>query len=51
MKENNKFVCESCVYETERWNDWNKHLNTKKHIIKVCLEENVFICACGKRYK
>ena len=30
-KKSQKFYCIECDYSTSRKNDWNKHLNTKKH--------------------
>jgi hypothetical protein len=54
-----KYYCENCDYTTSSKKDYNKHLMTRKHKLqqnttdlsqKSPLEENLFICECGKSY-
>jgi hypothetical protein len=46
------FVCEKCNYSTTLIRDYEKHKNTKKHLLKVT--DNYFcnnnICECGKEF-
>jgi hypothetical protein len=47
------FVCEKCNYSTTLIRDYEKHKNTKKHLLKVtdnsvCNNNN--ICECGKEF-
>jgi hypothetical protein len=44
-----KYSCEKCHFFTVNRNDWNRHLNTDRHIINCCEEEESrvpkqFIC-------
>ena len=61
------YKCQDCNYETERKNNWIKHLNTSKHIKKVSenmnisvkspkstvkYDKNEYMCdICNKKYK
>ena len=40
------YKCIECKYFTKKYNDWCRHLRTKKH-----LSENVYLCKCGKEFK
>jgi hypothetical protein len=47
-----RFVCIHCHYETNRKNDWTKHVETKKHKRAIESEEPAFVlCDCGKAFK
>lgn len=60
-----KYGCKNCNYYTNKKSDYNKHLNTDKHINKTSnlshssksinisnpTIENNFNCVCGKYYK
>jgi hypothetical protein len=52
-----KFSCEICDYNTCNKKDFNKHLQTKKHLANFLgtnLEKiplSSFVCDCGKSYK
>jgi hypothetical protein len=50
-----RFQCAQCNYGTNRTNDWNKHIQSKKHKqhepsenIITYLDEEVVKCDCGK---
>ena len=54
------FYCEKCHYNAKRKSDYNKHLQTVKHINNEILQNttknsqklsNTFKCDCGKIYK
>ncbi len=49
------FYCEKCDYNAKRKSDYNKHLNSKKHIdTNDTLNDTKkvsYICTCGKTYK
>ena len=51
----NNFYCEKCDYKTCRKNDFNKHLQSKKHNAqngsKMLMENSLYICNCNKKYK
>lgn len=55
IKTSNKFQCISCDYYTSRLSQYNRHLESDKHIkvitnhIKVPKE--YYHCKCGKKYK
>ena len=52
-----QFSCESCNYITDNKKDYNKHLQTIKHITLTNADENsqcktnVHRCICGLEYK
>lgn len=54
-----KFCCEICNYKCNKNSDYEKHLVTKKHTIRInpnIINQNVaiakvFSCLCGKIYK
>ena len=48
-----KFVCKVCDYYSNNKNDYNKHLQTKKHNTNNPNSKNVHFhfCECGKKYK
>ena len=44
-----KYYCEKCNYNTNKKQDYNKHLSTSKHIDNT--DKNIFICInCDKKY-
>jgi len=48
------FYCEKCDYNTCNKKDFNKHINTKKHLsneISITKSQKSHICICGKIYK
>ena len=52
------YFCEKCVFNTSNKNDYNRHLNTKKHFVNDSqlfsmenTQKNSFECKCGKNYK
>ena len=52
-----KYCCEKCDFNTCSKNDYNRHINTKKHnsVNPQCLamektQKNSYICECGKTY-
>jgi hypothetical protein len=59
----NKYICESCYYNTSRYSQYIRHLDTPKHKKKanstfcqqmstnVNKKSSEFICNCGKIYK
>ncbi len=51
----NNFYCEKCDYKSCRKNDFNKHLQSKKHNAqngsKMLMENSLYICNCNKKYK
>ena len=54
-KSSNKFFCEKCDYYTNRFSQYERHLQTKKHNGKNGIlngnEKGTYICECGKSYK
>ena len=55
VKLTNNFYCEKCDYKSCRKNDFNKHLQSKKHNAqngsKMLIENSLYICNCNKKYK
>jgi len=55
VKSANIFHCEKCDYKSCRKNDFNKHLQSKKHNAqngsKMLMENSLYICNCNKKYK
>ena len=55
VKSANNFYCEKCDYKSCRKNDFNKHLQSKKHNAQNCslmlMENSLYICNCNKKYK
>ena len=55
VKSANNFYCEKCDYKSYRKNDFNKHLQSKKHNAqngsKMLMENSLYICNCNKKYK
>ena len=59
----NKYICESCYYNTSRYSQYIRHLHTPKHKNRanstfcqqistiVNKESSEFMCNCGKIYK
>jgi hypothetical protein len=53
-----KFVCEICTISCNKKSDWNRHIQTNKHIINqkggfgniLATPATPFICECGKKY-
>jgi len=55
-----KFVCENCKYKCCKQSDFNKHINTAKHINRINgiqksqksqKSQKTHACVCGKEYK
>jgi hypothetical protein len=49
-----EFTCEKCDYTTTSKKDYNKHLETNKHLKLSNMTENTaekFFCDCGKEYR
>lgn len=49
------FFCEICDFNTSNKKDYNRHLETKKHMANLVAKknpksENKFICNCGNNY-
>ena len=52
------FVCEICTISCNKKSDWNRHIQTNKHIINqkggfgniLATPATPFICECGKKY-
>jgi len=44
------FFCDTCDYVTSNKKDFNKHINTIKHINNKKSTEHNMICECGKTY-
>ena len=58
-KKNAKFVCILCHFTSSKQSDWDRHVNTKKHVrsvsgsqMEVLEVDNTpkFKCICGKQY-
>ncbi len=52
------FECEKCNYTCSKKSDFNKHVNTRKHINNDAQLQNIhsnspniYICICGKEYR
>ena len=48
-----KYTCELCDYETSRKSQYDRHLNTRKHILitqGLHLGTHDYTCECGKEY-
>tara|TARA_B100000401_G_scaffold78722_1_gene49300 strand:+ start:9596 stop:10369 length:774 start_codon:yes stop_codon:yes gene_type:complete len=54
MEETRKFNCHLCGYTCSKSSDFDKHLETVKHLQKVLSNKknnnNLFVCQCGKQY-
>ncbi len=57
-KNPNKFICETCHYNTYNQKDYKKHLTTRKHQnltnpnnLGIKVEEKIICNKCGKEYK
>lgn len=52
-----KFICKFCDFECINKKDYNRHLNTRKHQIRINTNEitpknpSTYMCECGKTYK
>ena len=58
-KKNAKFICNYCDFKAFKRCDWDRHINTKKHIHRVSGSQMEvlevtntpkFMCNCGKKY-
>jgi hypothetical protein len=49
-KKSPNYVCEICDYVTCNKKDYNKHINTIKHINNEKSPEHNMVCDCGKTY-
>jgi len=52
------FICDSCHFSSFNKKDYNRHINTKKHIFNVSqsfsiqkTQKNPYECICGRTYK
>ena len=48
-----KFICKDCDYVTNRKSQYDRHLNTRKHILTtngLQLSARDYVCECGKEY-
>jgi hypothetical protein len=48
-----KFICKECDYVTNRKSQYDRHLNTRKHILttnRLQLSTTEYTCECGKKY-
>ena len=51
------FLCEICNYKCSKQSDFNKHINTAKHINRINgikksqKSPKINVCVCGKEYK
>jgi hypothetical protein len=50
-KKGQNYCCENCNFYTDNKTKYNRHLKTKKHLLKEDKEKNQIICVCGKSYK
>jgi hypothetical protein len=50
QKQNIKYFCEKCDYETFRKSDLQKHIKSKKHNTTKIQQKNSYKCECGKEY-
>ena len=52
-----KFICQTCDYSTCRKSQYDRHLQTDKHMLlqnhteKTILTKKIYVCDCGKSYK
>lgn len=56
QKVSKEYKCEACDYSTCKKSDYNKHLTTRKHKIRINTTGNSLVskdytCDCGKTYK
>ena len=45
-----KYICVQCDYTTSRYYDYEKHLSTDKHKLRVFVGHTPHFCACGKSF-
>ena len=50
-----KFNCEKCDYHTNKLSQWERHINTPKHVRftdvnKKSSEKKFYFCDCGRKY-
>jgi GIY-YIG catalytic domain len=50
------YICYQCNLKTQNKKDFNKHINTKKHLTKILKAQQIsnskkYTCLCGKSYK
>ena len=57
-KSSKKYHCECCDYTTSRKSRYDRHINTRKHIMSTNVNKfgsesskPIYECECGKRYK
>jgi len=51
-----KYTCELCSFTSEKYNDYQRHIHTNKHKIRVNANNDpsnyaIYTCDCGKIYK
>ena len=49
-KKGQKYCCKLCNFYTDNKTKYNRHLKTKKHLLKVKEDKKQNICICGKLY-
>ena len=53
-KFNTKYNCKECDYHTNRFSQYERHLQTKKHKtytdLQTDLQKSSYTCDCGKSY-
>ena len=51
------FLCEKCNFKCSKESEWNRHINTAKHLNRINEIEktqktpSIYMCKCGKKYK
>lgn len=45
------YICDKCNYKTERKSNYNRHIQSKKHIEKISDNSEYMCNICGKNYK
>ena len=54
IENNSKYICETCSYKCNKKSDWDKHINTKKHLgntMETTNSHNTYTCNnCNKTY-
>ena len=55
QKSHTNYICEKCNFNTSHKSKYDRHLNTRKHIMLTSTDEKrhntLFVCECGKTYK
>ncbi len=55
QKSHTNYICEKCNFNTSHKSKYERHLNTRKHMMLTSIDEKrhntLFVCECGKTYK